>query len=132
MSVVPAQADFSGVQLTESVRPIAGSNTCPASIQEYTDFPTVEPSGSSFVVGANVLRWEGQRYDSVYNSFYDSHRVEANFDVLGAAGVNQCTAQASQVYYCQGQPIANFILTNAYTHGTLDGQGVTNVTTTKQ
>ncbi len=41
-------------------------------------------------------------------------------------------ATATQVYTCNGQTIGTFTLTNTYIHGTLSGQAVTNVTTSKQ
>ena len=125
-------ATKNGVQLQESIQPIVGSNTCPASIKQYTDFPTIALGTSPFYVGASVADWEGKPYASVANAFYDSHRTLVNFDILGGTGVSQCSAQAGQIYYCQGKPIGTFVLKNTYTHGVLNGVGVTYVYTTEQ
>ncbi len=66
------------------------------------------------------------------NSFYDSHRLLSNTDLLGLTNVSTCAAIATQIYSCNGQAIGSFTLTNTYVHGTLSGQAVTNVVATKQ
>ena len=129
MAVTPSSVNFDGVSLHETVTPT--NNTCPQSIKSLTDFPTYTLNSAPFVVDSGA-QWEKQPYPAVHNEFYDSHRLLLSVDVLSGSGSDQCTATATQVYYCAGNPIATFHLTNTYTHGTLSGQSVTNVQTTKQ
>jgi hypothetical protein len=51
---------------------------------------------------------------------------------LGLTSVQSCVAQATQTYSCNGSTVGTFTLTNTYVKGTLNGQAVTNVSTTKQ
>jgi hypothetical protein len=53
-------------------------------------------------------------------------------NILGSTSVNSCVAKATQTYLCNGRTVGTFTLTNTYTKGILNGQAVTNVTTTKQ
>jgi hypothetical protein len=126
MLVSPSVSDYTGVQIRELVT--AGPNSCPANVVSYTNFPNLV---STFTVGATA-NWEGVPFPSVLNSFYDQHTIYLNFDVLGLTSVSSCTATATQIYTCNGQTIGTFTLTNTYDHGSLSGQSVTNITTTKQ
>jgi hypothetical protein len=83
------------------------------------------------VVGSSAY-WEGMNYPSVSNDFYDSHKLLGPINVLGLTNVQSCYATAVQVYTCDGNIVGTFTLTNTYTRGTLNGNSVTNVTTTKQ
>jgi len=126
----PSGTDSNGAVLVETVTPT--SNSCPSSIRSYTDFPTItQANNSKFTVGSSAS-WEGNNYASITNDFYDSHKLLVNIDVLGGTGVNQCSAHATQTYLCNGSTIGTFTLTNKYSHGTLNGKSVTNVSTTKQ
>lgn len=130
MAVTPSSGSFNGTTIQETITPT--SNTCPTSIKGPTDFPTITLSNNSTFLVGSAAQWEKQPYPAVTNQFYDSHRQLSSTDVLNGTGVNQCTATATQVYYCGGKSIATFHLSNTYTHGTLSGQSVTNVATTKQ
>jgi hypothetical protein len=130
MTVTGPASDYTGAILTETVAPV--SNSCPANIQAYTSFPPINAAAhSDFFVGATA-EWEGQAHASAANSFYDSHKLILNVDILGLTNVGSCKATAKQTYTCNGQPIGTFTLTNNYSHGTLSGQSVTNVSVTKQ
>jgi len=127
MLVSPLTADYYGTAIQEVVTPT--TNTCPANIAGYASFPN---QFSIFHVGDQILgSWEGQPYGYFTNTFYDSHRIELNFSILGLTSVTSCQAQATQVYSCNGNNIGTFLLTNTYTRGTVNGQDVTNIATDK-
>jgi hypothetical protein len=130
MKVGPAGTDYTRASLLETVTPT--SNSCPSNIQTYTSFPTITTANSApFVVGFSAV-WEGGNFPSMLNDFYDSHRNLVNINVLGLTNVQSCVAKATQTYSCNGSTIGTFTLTNTYTAGTINGQAVTNVSTTKQ
>lgn len=130
MKVGPTTIDHTNSVLLETVTPT--SDSCPSNIQQYTTFPTITlANGSPFVVGSTAT-WEGNNYQSILNDFYDSHRQLVSINVLGLTSVQSCVAKATQTYYCNGSPVGTFTLTNTYSKGTYNGQGVTNVSTTKQ
>ena len=104
------------------------TNSCPSNIRSYTDLPAVY---SLFTVGQPAF-WEGVQFGSFDNTFYDEHVIYLNFDVLGSTNVSSCQATATQVYTCDGKQIGTFTITNTYTHGSLSGTPVTNISTTKQ
>jgi hypothetical protein len=130
MTVTGSASYYTGTILTETVTPV--SNSCPSSIQAYTSFPTITAAQNSYFMVGRSAQWEGQAYESKANSFYDSHKLLGSGDVLGIGNVNSCQATATQTYTCKGQTVGTFTLTNSYSHGTLSGHPVTNVTTTKQ
>ena len=130
MKVGPAGTDYTGASLLETVTPT--SNSCPSNIQTYTSFPTITTANSGpFIVGSSAV-WEGSNFLSMLNDFYDSQRNVVSINVLGLTNVQSCVAKATQTYSCNGSTIGTFALTNTYTAGTLNGQAVTNVNTTKQ
>jgi hypothetical protein len=98
----------------------------------YTRLPTL---------GAPRRRWGTQisnlghpaqvQFPSVQNAFYDKHVFYSDTDILGLTSASSCSAKATQVYMCDGKNIGTFALTNTYSHGTISGQSVTNITTTK-
>lgn len=126
MLVSPVPINYNGVKIYEMVTP--KSNGCPANIRSATDIPAVY---SLFTVGSPAY-WEGVQFGSYQNSFYDQHVIYIDYDVLGATSGASCSATATQVYTCDGNNIGTFTITNTYTHGTISGQPVTNITTTKQ
>lgn len=126
MLVSPLTANYAGQQITEQIIP--QSNSCPANITSYTNYPNVF---TSFTVGATGS-FEGIPYPSVLNSYYDEHVNDVNFDVLGATSVSSCVSVATQIYRCGGQQIGTFTLSKTFTHGMLSGTPVTNVSVTKQ
>ena len=108
------------------------TNSCPSNIQQYTKFPTITTANNSpFTVGSSAA-WEGSNFPSILNDFYDSHKIIVGINVLGQTSVQSCVAKATQKYYCSGSLVGTFTLTNTYTRGTINGQAVTNVSTTKQ
>ncbi|MBB5316853.1 Ig-like domain-containing protein [Tunturibacter empetritectus] len=125
MLVSPSISNYAGTIITEIVT--TTGNSCPSNITDYTNFPTVF---SQFTVGSPTT-WEMVSFPVVTNSYYDSHRILSDTDILGLTNVSTCTATATQVYSCSGQQIGTFLLENTYTHGALSGQSVTNVLTTK-
>jgi hypothetical protein len=130
MKAGPTGTDYTGAVLLETVTPT--TNSCPSNIQQYTSFPTVTLATSKpFTVGSSAV-WEGNNFPSILNDFYDSHRLLVNINVLGLTSVQSCVAQATQTYSCNGSTVGTFTLTNTYVKGTLNGQAVTNVSTTKQ
>jgi hypothetical protein len=130
MTVGPSNGNFSSIQITENVTPTG--NSCPTSIQQYTNFPTITDSSSgTFSLGATAV-WEGNSYTSVTNSFYDAHIFKSTTNIIGLSNVTSCRSTATQVYKCNGQPLGEFFLTGQFASGTINGQPVTNVTVTKQ
>jgi len=130
MKAGPAGKDCTGAVLLEAVTPT--TNSCPSNIQQYTKFPTITTANNSpFTVGSSAA-WEGSNFPSILNDFYDSHKIIVGIYVLGQTSVQSCVAKATQKYYCSGSLVGTFTLTNTYTRGTINGQAVTNVSTTKQ
>ena len=130
MKVGPAGKDYTDAVLVETVTPT--SNSCPSNIAQYTSFPTITTANNStFKVGSSAS-WEGSNFPSILNDFYDSHKTIVNINVLGQTSIQSCVAKASQRYYCSGSLVGTFTLTNTYARGTINGQAVTNVSTTKQ
>jgi hypothetical protein len=130
MKVAGPAGDYKDTVLVETVTPT--SNSCPSSIAQTTSFPTYTAADNKeFVVGASA-HWEGTDFQSMLNDFYDSHKLLVNIDVLGSTAVQSCVAKATQTYLCSGSTVGTFTLTNTYNKGTLNGNSVTNVTTTKQ
>lgn len=91
MLVSPLISNYGGTIITEVVT--ATGNSCPSNITDYTNFPDVF---SSFTVGSPAT-WEQGNFPSVTNSFYDSHRILSDTDILGLSNVSTCTATATQV-----------------------------------
>jgi hypothetical protein len=130
MQVGPTGNSYIGAVLYETVTPT--TNSCPANIQQYTSFPTITlADDSDFTPGSSAF-WEGTNFPSITNDFYDMHVNLVSANVLGLTSVSSCVAQAVQTYTCGGHTVGTFTLTNTYTKGTLNGQAVTNVTTTKR
>lgn len=130
MKVAPSGTNYNGAVLVETVTPT--SNSCPSNIQQYTSFPTITAANNStFTVGSSAY-WEGSQFASITDDFYDSHKLLVNINVLGLTSVTSCVAKATQTYTCGGRTVGTFTLTNTYTKGTLNGNTVTNVSTTKQ
>jgi len=130
MKAGPAGKDYTGAVLLEAVTPT--TNSCPSNIQQYTKFPTITTANNSPLTVGSSAAWEGSNFPSILNDFYDSHKIIVGINVLGQTSVQSCVAKATQKYYCSGSLVGTFTLTNTYTRGTINGQAVTNVSTTKQ
>jgi hypothetical protein len=129
MTVGGSAPSYNGAQITEAVT--AGSATCPSN----TD-PRLMPAGacigsSTFTVGtAYPITIFGQQPGAIDNVFWDAHGVSSGANTLTTT--NSCTATCRQVYSCGSTTVGNFTITFTYTQGTLNGQPVTFVNSSKQ
>ncbi len=122
LATMMASAGHDGAQISESIT--NGANGCP--------FQLVCQGGRPFTVGPpNAADAYGLQLPNVDNAFYDQHVGLGYTDILNGTGVNSCNTTCNQTYFCGGAPIGKFTIKYTFTHGTLNGQGVTNVTATK-
>jgi WD40 repeat protein len=130
MIVGPVGTNFNGANLYETVTPTG--NNCPAAVKAATDFPTITLSQNSLLIVGNAAGWENIHYDPMLNVFYDSHTMKSFSSVLTGTGATTCQSTATQTYYCKGNPVSTFSLTNNLYTGFLNAQPVTLVTVSKQ
>ncbi|MDQ2844009.1 MAG: hypothetical protein M3Y72_23815 [Acidobacteriota bacterium] len=122
IATMMASAGHDGAQISEAIT--NGSNSCP--IQANCG------GGEPFTVGPpNATQMYGIQFPNVDNAFYDQHVILNGSDILGGTGVTSCSVTCNQTYSCGGVAIGKFAIKYNLNHGTLNGQGVTNVSAVK-
>lgn len=126
----PTQADgttWDGTVITETVY-LNNINTCPSSVQVNN------VSGGILTVGQGGGTTFGVPVPPTSDVFWDEHARASTSSWLNAPGVTQsaCTQAYSQIYSCNGIPIASFYIVYGFSRGTIQGTPVTTVSVTKQ
>ncbi len=118
--------NMNGAAVTESVSNGA-TNRCPtgvaAACSGNSTFTVGPTSGGTYY--GNSIPGAGS------NQFQDEHIVRNTGDVLAGYSANySCTQTCSQIYSACSQPVGSFTITRTYTHSSISGTPVTQITVT--
>lgn len=121
--------NYNGTSIQESVYPVIGQNSCPASIGNPCN------AGTSLTVGNSGNFGLETPEDAALNVMWDQHADLFTSSplptLLGAGQYGTCSAFCSQTYFCGGQQVGTFTIEYDFSAQTIYGTPVTTVSVGK-
>jgi hypothetical protein len=127
LKLAPNTVNFDGnANIVETVSTDAANSTCPANFGNFC------AGSSTFTIGTGGTAFDGTPVQGQHNIFFDQHYATNTLSLLDAGGIDSCKVICLQTYSCNSKSVGNFTITRVLTKGTIQGQKVTLITTTKQ
>ncbi len=107
MQATPITTIWNNSDVWENVNPVAGSDSCAASVQT-SNICQFNALHYGYFGDAIRIKLNGAQEGPTNNVLWDEHTFYSMQDVLSGSGQSECTATCKQWYYCGNNVMGNF------------------------